>query len=134
MSKPTGRPRGRPPGSLNKNRKEPPVPSGRKRGRPKGSTNQKTEERKAAIRKVAKKIELMLPDAFTGNAHELLVLVYKDPSLPLDVRLDAAKAAIRYETPALQATELTGANGSPLVPPALQIEFVDSPESENEGE
>jgi hypothetical protein len=110
-------------------------PTGRPRGRPKGSTNKKTEKRKAAAKKIAKKLELLLPDAFNGDAHALLMLVYKDPSLPIDLRMDAAKAAIRYETPALQATELTGANGSSLIPPALHIEFIDPPEyDDKEGE
>jgi hypothetical protein len=41
---------------------------------------------------------------FKGDAHAFLMMVYKDPSLPLALRLDAAKAAITFEKPALVAT------------------------------
>jgi len=41
---------------------------------------------------------------FKGDAHAFLMMVYKDPSLPLALRLDAAKAAIPFEKPALAAT------------------------------
>ena len=40
-------------------------------------------------------------DVFQGDAHAFLMMVYKDPSLPLALRLDAAKAAIPFEKPAL---------------------------------
>ena len=38
----------------------------------------------------------------------LLVLVYKNQDLPLDIRLEAAKAAIRFEKAALAAVEHSG--------------------------
>jgi hypothetical protein len=41
------------------------------------------------------------PDAFDGDAHGLLTLVYRDTSLPLDVRIHAATVAISYESPRL---------------------------------
>ena len=53
----------------------------------------------------AQVIEAALPDAFAGDAHSLLVAIYKDVSRPIELRIDAAKAAIRYETPALAAVE-----------------------------
>lgn len=57
----------------------------------------------------AKKLEAALGEgAFKGDAHELLMAVYKDPTYPIDVRLDAAGKAIRYEKPALQAIQHTG--------------------------
>ena len=40
---------------------------------------------------------------FNGDAHALLVMIYRDQTLPLVMRLDAAKAAISYETPVLAA-------------------------------
>ena len=48
-------------------------------------------------------VEPLIEGAFAGNAHAFLMLLYKNPCLPVGVRLDAAKAAIRYETPALSA-------------------------------
>ncbi len=53
----------------------------------------------AAVRSAAASIAAALPAAFEGDAHALLMAVYKDPSVDLHVRLDAAKAAIRFEKP-----------------------------------
>jgi len=49
----------------------------------------------------AQTIEAVIGPAFEGDAHALLMAVYKDAALALDLRVDAAKAAIRYEKPAL---------------------------------
>ena len=48
-----------------------------------------------------------MPDAFDGDAHALLMSVYKDPRHPIDLRLDAAGKAIRYEKPALATIDVT---------------------------
>lgn len=40
--------------------------------------------------------------------------VYKDPALDLALRVDAAKAAIRFEKPALAATTLSGDEAAPI--------------------
>lgn len=79
--------------------------TGNPRGRPKGSKNVANPEKQAAIEKAAKKIERLIPNAFDGNAHALLMAIYKDETQPMDMRLDAAKSAIRYESPALSAIE-----------------------------
>jgi hypothetical protein len=44
-------------------------------------------------------------NAFEGDAHSLLIAVYKDRSHPIELRLEAAKAAIRFEKPALGSIE-----------------------------
>jgi hypothetical protein len=75
-------------------------------GRQKGSKNKRTlllEERGRALLDNAKDIIGSQP--FDGDAHALLILTYKDKSLPLNLRLDAAKAAIRFEKPALTAVD-----------------------------
>jgi hypothetical protein len=41
---------------------------------------------------------------FTDDAHTLLVMIYQDQTLPLTLRLEAAKAAIPFEKSALAAT------------------------------
>ena len=56
----------------------------------------------------AKVIEAVLPNVFIGDAHALLMLTYKNELLDIDVRLDAAKAAVRYEKPSLVAVHETG--------------------------
>src|SRR5437899_6386885 len=52
-----------------------------------------------------------IPNAFAGDAHALLVAVYKDPRQDLHTRLDAAKAALPYEKPRLQAVTLANEGG-----------------------
>jgi hypothetical protein len=43
--------------------------------------------------------------AFSGDAHALLMGVYEDQSQPIELRLQAAKAAIGYEKPRLTAVD-----------------------------
>jgi hypothetical protein len=77
--------------------------TGNPRGRPKGAKSSRTVE-----------------TAFDGDAHELLMAVYKDTSHPLLTRIDAAKAAIGYEKPRLQAIE----GGDPNKPVSVVGELV----------
>ena len=42
------------------------------------------------------------------NAHTLLKYIYNDTSLPLYARLDAARIAIRHETPTIAASKSLG--------------------------
>lgn len=76
-------------------------PGERRGGRIKGTPNKRTEKREQAMHEVAEKIFAALPDAFEGDAHALLMTLYKDTTQPLVIRLDAAKAAIGYEKPRL---------------------------------
>jgi hypothetical protein len=78
-----------------------PAPKGHPRygGRKAGTPNRRTQEMLTAAREKACRV--LGDDAFDGDAHALLVLVYRDSSLPIEVRLDAAKAAIGYESPRL---------------------------------
>lgn len=78
---------------------------GRGRGRPPGAKNKRTAEREQQLVEVAEKIGDALGSAFAGDAHALLMAIYKDETKELNYRLDAAKAAIRYEKPALSTVE-----------------------------
>jgi hypothetical protein len=78
-------------------------------GRPKGVRNKRTVETEARIARAAEAAAKALPEAFQGDAHALLMLVYKNEALDLGVRLDAAKAAIRYERPALASVDAKAA-------------------------
>ena len=71
-------------------------------GRKKGSKNKRTLLLEGAGRQIQNDAKRILGDqTFEGDAHSLLALIYKDNSLPLAIRLDAAKAAIRFEKPAM---------------------------------
>lgn len=77
----------------------------RGRGRPLGAKNKRTEERKQQLAVMAEQLQEALPNCFEGDAHALLMATYKDRSLDLAQRIDAAKAAIRYEKPALSTVD-----------------------------
>src|SRR6478736_5819973 len=89
--------------------------TGRPRGRPVGAKNQYTRDREARVNEAAAVIEELLPSAFLGDAHALLMAVYKDQTQPLQIRLDAAKSAIAYEKPRLAALEHSGDADKPVV-------------------
>lgn len=84
------------------------APGERRGGRKKGSRNKRTEERLAAMQAAAKQIEDVISGAFAGDAHALLVAIYKDPAHSVVLRLEAAKAAIAYEKPKLAAVQYSG--------------------------
>ena len=58
------------------------------------------------VRKAAAALAKVIPDAFDGDAHALLMAIYKDPAQPMDMRIAAAGKAIRYEKPALAQIEM----------------------------
>jgi hypothetical protein len=83
-------------------------PKGRPKtgGRKRGTPNKWTVARERAVAGAARKITAALgDDAFQGDAHALLMAVYKDPRQPVQLRLEAARAAIAYEKPRLAAVE-----------------------------
>jgi len=68
---------------------------------------------------------LSLRDAAT--AHGLLVAVYQNVSLPIQTRLEAAKAAIAYEKPRLASVQHSGDAANPLaVATTVEIMIVDT--------
>jgi len=80
--------------------------TGKPRGRPRGAKNQHTRERAQEIEHTAAEIAAALGlQGFDGDAHALLMLVYKNAEAPMDLRLDAAKAAIGYEKPKLSSVD-----------------------------
>jgi hypothetical protein len=86
--------------------------AGRLKGTPKtggrkvGTPNKRSTALQAVAAAAAEKIETTLgPNAFDGDAHALLMAVYKDERYPIGVRIDAAKAALPYEKPKLASIE-----------------------------
>jgi hypothetical protein len=72
-------------------------------GRPKGAKNQRTVAVEQAIQVVAEKLKQAVPDAFEGDGVAYMQSVYRDPSFSLELRLDAAAKAARFERPTLAA-------------------------------
>ena len=98
-------------------------------GRPKGAKSKHTKEFAEHVAATATAIESMIPGAFTGDAHALLMALYKDPRMDKETRLRAAQAAAPYEKPKLASTEFKGDADSPLKH-KLTIEFVSAGEKE----
>jgi hypothetical protein len=65
--------------------------------------NRLTAKNKAAIKEVVERFEAQVPAAFAGDSIAFLQCIYRDPNQELAVRLDAAKAAARFERPSLSA-------------------------------
>jgi hypothetical protein len=77
-------------------------------GRKAGARNKRTEELQQAMTETAAQLnEALGPKAFQGDAHALLMAIYKDTSRDIELRLDAAKAAIGFEKPKLSSVEAT---------------------------
>jgi hypothetical protein len=81
------------------------IRTGKPRGRPKGAKNLRSQKVEQAAAEAAERIAEVIPGAFEGDAHALLMTVYKNPENEWPLRVDAAKAAIRYEKPALSSIE-----------------------------
>jgi len=85
-------------------------PGERRGGRQPGTPNKRTVELQAKAEAAAQAISAAIPGAFDKDAHAFLMAVYKDPAQPMELRIDAAKAAIRYEKPALAAVDVNSVN------------------------
>lgn len=92
---------------------------GRRQGTPNKRTIVKRQQIDAAAADMAVRLSedpeaALVPqpetEFFKGDAHALLRLVYRDPRLPLEMRVDAAKAAVRFERPALTAAHVQHSN------------------------
>ena len=76
----------------------------RRGGRKKGTKNRRTKEIERALAATAETVNSALGDnAFPGDAHALLMAIYKDTRKPIELRVEAAKAANSYEKPRLSA-------------------------------
>ena len=80
-------------------------PGERRGGRQAGAPNRRTAQRQEAMQEAAARIAQAIgTEAFAGDAHALLIAVYKDPAHEMELRVDAAKAAIRFEKPTLASS------------------------------
>lgn len=91
-----------------------PKPGQKVGGRKKGTLNKRTAQREQRVQEAAAVIAGVIPGAFEGDSHALLMAIYKNPDNPLELRLDAAKAAIGYEKPRLAAVEHKGDKDKPV--------------------
>jgi hypothetical protein len=58
------------------------------RGRPKGARNKRTKEMIQLGQAAAAAIENAIPDAFIGDAHTLLMTIYKNPTFDMASETD----------------------------------------------
>jgi hypothetical protein len=86
--------------------------AGRRTGTPKtggrkaGTLNKRTVALRTATATAAEQISATLGlEVFHGDAHALLMTVYKDLNQPIGLRMEAAKAALPYEKPRLASIE-----------------------------
>lgn len=70
-------------------------------GRPPGRKNNATLALEEAAHKAAAEID----GAFEGDAHAFLQAVYRNPEVPLEIRIMAAGRALRVEKPVLSASQ-----------------------------
>jgi hypothetical protein len=88
-------------------------PGERRGGRAKGTPNKKTAEAMQAAQEAGRVLAEHLGDkCFAGDAHALAMALYKDTTQPIEIRLEAMKAALPYEKPRLAAVEHSGAIGT----------------------
>ena len=84
-------------------------------GRQKGAPNKKVMALSVTMQETARKVQELLPAAFEGDAHALLMMIYKDENAPIDKRLSAATAAIGYEKNKLASIAISGDPNKPAV-------------------
>lgn len=108
-------------------------------GRRPGSRNRRTIARREALTAAAVELRadldaeampepgaIAIPEPpFKGDAHALLRSIYVDSKWPMELRVDCAKSAIRFERPALVATHVSHSNSpSKAVLAALSIDQI----------
>ena len=72
-------------------------------GRKAGVPNKRTREVEAAMEVVAAQFKRQVPEAFDGDGVAFLQTVYRNPGVAVEVRIDAAAKAARFERPTLSA-------------------------------
>lgn len=81
----------------------------------------------AAAHEIEYELKKMAKTPFEGDAHMFLMAVYKDPTKHIDLRMEAAKAALPYEKPRLMAMKLMDQQ-SPLFSEGVTVRFIGAPE------
>jgi hypothetical protein len=95
--------------------------------------NKLTIARETAARELAESIGDIIPDAFGGDAHAFLIAVYKDPRVPIELRVAAAAKAIRFEKLALATVEQMPAAPSATMADRMPITVTGADDCESPG-
>jgi len=81
-------------------------PGERRGGRAKGTPNKRTAKLEEATERAAQVLAEHLGEhGFPGDAHAVLMAIYKDTRVDTALRIDAAKAAAPYEKPRLNTVD-----------------------------
>jgi hypothetical protein len=86
-----------------------------------GAKNKRTVAVEQAMQIVAEKLKEAVPNAFEGDGVAFMQSIYRDPSFPVELRLDAASKAARFERPALGAIMTKDVTPVPETPQASDI-------------
>ncbi|MCI0556687.1 MAG: hypothetical protein L0287_37585 [Anaerolineae bacterium] len=97
-----------------------------KTGRPKGAKSASTIAKQEAMDQAAQILrEAIGSDMFEGDSLVLLSSIYKNQRMPLDVRIDCAKACLPFEHARLNQNTLTNGLGEELQ--VSIVRFTDAP-------
>lgn len=92
------------------------APGERRGGRQKGTPNRRTTKLAAAVQAATERLA-----SADLDAHGLLCAVYRDEDFPIDLRVEAARAALPFEKPRLATIDLGNKDGQPLVVNVLRF-------------
>lgn len=81
----------------------------------------------AAAHEIEYELKKQAKAPFEGDAHMFLMGIYKDPTKPLELRMEAASKALPYEKPRLMAMKFNDQQ-SPLITDGVTVRFIGAPE------
>jgi len=96
-------------------------------GRPKGSLDRYAREKRRKMELIADQLSHELAgNYFEGDAHAYLMSIYKNNTIPMPYRIDAAKACIPYEKPRLASVEVKREQEEPPLIAGIEYEIIES--------
>jgi hypothetical protein len=92
-------------------------------GRPRGSRSPHVKARQEAVQEIVARFVADHPNAFPGDSVALLQCIYKNPDLPLELRMDPASKCARFERPVLMAAAVQNMSPVPASSGELDLQI-----------